>query len=140
VTGAIDQVIPLEQQAIRLSPRDPIIGVWEYRIGIVHLLQSHTDEALVWLSKACSDNPGYATMHAWLASAYALNGESQRAAAELAEARKLRGGGYSSIARMKSAYANTSRLARSFMPTNRTPGSGCTRPMTRAGSTIVRNT
>ena len=43
-----------------------------------------------------------ATMHAWLASAYALNGESQRAAAELAEARKLRGGGYSSIARMKS--------------------------------------
>jgi hypothetical protein len=38
-----------------------------------------------------------------LASAYALNGESQRAAAELAEARKLRGGGYSSIARMKSA-------------------------------------
>jgi TolB-like protein/Flp pilus assembly protein TadD len=103
VTGAIDQVIPLEQQAIRLSPRDPIIGVWEYRIGIVHLLQSRTDEALVWLSKACSDNPGYATMHAWLASAYALNGESQRAAAELAEARKLRGGGYSSIARMKSA-------------------------------------
>ena len=103
VTGAIDEVIPLEQQAIRLSPRDPIIGVWEYRIGIVHLLQSRTGEALVWLSKACSDNPGYATMHAWLASAYALNGESQRAAAELTEARKLRGGGYSSIARMKSA-------------------------------------
>jgi len=103
VTGAIDEAIPLEQQAIRLSPRDPIIGVWEYRIGIVHLLQSRTDEALVWLSKACSDNPGYATMHAWLASAYALNGESQRAAAELTEARKLRGGGYSSIARMKSA-------------------------------------
>ena len=103
VTGAINEVIPLEQQAIRLSPRDPIIGVWEYRIGIVHLLQSRTDEALVWLSKACSDNPGYATMHAWLASAYALNGESQRAAAELTEARKLRGGGYSSIARMKSA-------------------------------------
>jgi adenylate cyclase len=103
VTGAIDEVIPLEQQAIRLSPRDHIIGVWEYRIGIVHLLQSRTDEALVWLSKACSDNPGYGTMHAWLASAYALNGESQRAAAELAEARKLRGGGYSSIARMRSA-------------------------------------
>jgi adenylate cyclase len=103
VTGAIDEVIPLEQQAIRLSPRDPIIGVWEYRIGIVHLLQSRTDEALVWFKKACSDNPGYANMHAWLASAFALNGEAERAAAELAEARKLRGGGYSSIARMKSA-------------------------------------
>jgi tetratricopeptide (TPR) repeat protein len=92
VAGAIDEVIPLEQQAIRLSPRDHIIGVWEYRIGIVHLLQSRTDEALVWFDKACSDNPGYATMHAWLASALALNGETQRAASELAEARRLRGG------------------------------------------------
>jgi adenylate cyclase len=103
VTGAIDEVIPLEQQAIRLSPRDPIIGVWEYRIGIVHLLQSRTDEALVWFKKACSDNPGYANMHAWLASAFALNGEAERAAAELAEARRLRGtGSYSSIAGIKS--------------------------------------
>jgi TolB-like protein/class 3 adenylate cyclase len=107
VAGAIDEVIPLEQQAIRLSPRDHIIGVWEYRIGIVHLLQSRTDEALVWFDKACSDNPGYANMHAWLASALALNGETQRAAAELAEARRLRGGGsYSSIARIKSADQN----------------------------------
>ena len=73
VTGAIGEVIPLEQQAIHLSPRDPIIGVWEYRIGIVHMLQSRTDDARVWFDKACSDNPGYATMHAWLASAYALN-------------------------------------------------------------------
>jgi adenylate cyclase len=103
VTGAVDEVIPLEQQAIRLSPRDPIIGVWEYRIGIVHLLQSRTDEALVWFKKGCSDNPGYANMHAWLASAFALNGETERAAAELAEARRLRGmGSYSSIARIKS--------------------------------------
>jgi hypothetical protein len=68
----------------------------------VHLLQSRTDEALAWFEKACSDNPGYATMHAWLASAYALNGETQRAAAELAEARRLRGqGSYSSIAKIK---------------------------------------
>jgi tetratricopeptide (TPR) repeat protein len=103
VTGAVDEVIPLEEHAIRLSPRDPIIGVWEYRIGIVHLLQSRTDQALVWFQKACSDNPGYANMHAWLASAFALNGETERATAELAEARRLRGmGSYSSITRIKS--------------------------------------
>jgi tetratricopeptide (TPR) repeat protein len=67
MTGAIDEVIPLEQRAIRFSPRDPIIGIWEYRIGIVHLLQSRTDEALVWFEKGRGDNPGYATMHVWLA-------------------------------------------------------------------------
>jgi tetratricopeptide (TPR) repeat protein len=101
-TGAIDEVIPLEQQAIRLSPRDPIIGVWEYRIGIVHLLQSRTEEALLLFEKARSDNPGYATMHAWLASACALNGDTKRAATELAEARRSRGeGSFSSIARMR---------------------------------------
>jgi class 3 adenylate cyclase/TolB-like protein len=102
MTGAIDEVIPLEQQAIRLSPRDPIIGIWEFRIGIVHMLQSRIDEALVWFEKGRSDNPGYASMHAWLASAYALKGETGRGAAELAEARKLSGDDrYSSIARMR---------------------------------------
>jgi hypothetical protein len=36
------------------------------------------------------------------ASAYALNGETERAAAEVAEARRLRGeGSYSSIARIR---------------------------------------
>ena len=40
-------------------------------------------------------------VHAYLASAYALKGETERAAAELAEARRLRGEhSYASIARM----------------------------------------
>jgi tetratricopeptide (TPR) repeat protein len=39
-TGAIDETIPLEEQAIRLSPRDPQIGNWYELIGRVHLLRS----------------------------------------------------------------------------------------------------
>jgi len=42
------------EQAIRLSPRDPWIGHLYYLIGTVYLLQSHTDEAIVWLEKARS--------------------------------------------------------------------------------------
>ena len=38
--------------------------------------------------------------HAYLASAYALKGETERAAAEFAEARRLRGDNFS-IARLK---------------------------------------
>ena len=42
-TGSIEEVIPLVEQAICLSPRDPQLGVWYLTIGQVHLLQSRTD-------------------------------------------------------------------------------------------------
>ncbi len=68
----------------------------------MHLLQSRTDEAIVWLEKARSVNAGLSFVHAFLASAYALKGETDRAAAELAEARRLTGkGSYASIARIR---------------------------------------
>ena len=101
-TGFIEEVIPLAEQAIRLSPRDPYIGNFFQRIGLVHLLQSRTDEAVVWLEKARSANPAHWFAHVALASAYGLKGETERAAAELAEARRLSNyTRYSSIAQVK---------------------------------------
>ena len=101
-TGSIEQVILVVKQAIRLSPRDHLIGIWYQRIGLVHLLQSRTDEAILWLEKARSTNPALAPVHARLASAYALKGETVRAAAELAEARRLtHDDRYSSMARLQ---------------------------------------
>ena len=100
--GSIEETIPLEEQAIRLSPRDPLIGVWNSQIGLVHLLQSRTDEAILWQEKARAAMPERPDVHANLASAYALRGETERAAAELAEARRLTSDGrYSNIARLK---------------------------------------
>jgi len=102
-TGSIDEVLPLMEQAFRRGPpRDFQIGTWCGTIGFVHLLQSHTDEAIVWLEKARSAVPAASLVHAWLASAYARKGETERAAAELAEARKLAGDDrFSSIACVK---------------------------------------
>jgi adenylate cyclase len=103
-SGSIDGVIPLVEQAIRLSPRDPEIRNCYFRIGQVHMVQSRTDEAIVWLEKARGANPRHPQFHAYLASAYALKGETDRAAAELVEARRLSGDDrYSSIARLKDA-------------------------------------
>jgi adenylate cyclase len=103
-TGSIDEVIPLVEQAIRLSPRDPGIGYRYLLIGAVHLLQSHTDEAIVWLEKARSYISAVPQLHSRLAAAYALKGQTERAAAELAEARRLDGGDlYSSIAKAKAS-------------------------------------
>jgi TolB-like protein/class 3 adenylate cyclase/Flp pilus assembly protein TadD len=102
LTGSIDEVIPLAEQAIRLSPRDPFIANRYVRIGAIHLLQSRTDEAIVWLEKARNADPRERHTHAFLASAYGLNGQPHRAAAELADAGRLFGDDrFSSIARLR---------------------------------------
>jgi adenylate cyclase len=103
-TGSIEETIPLIERAIRLSPRDTELGIWYQQIGDVHLLQSHTDEATTWLEKARNNTPEHPTIRADLAAAYALGGKTGRAAAELAEARRLSlDDRYSSIARLKAA-------------------------------------
>jgi predicted Zn-dependent protease len=57
----------------------------------VHLLQSRTDEAILWLEKARNAVPELPFVHGLLASAYGLNGETERATAELVEAQRLTG-------------------------------------------------
>jgi adenylate cyclase len=102
VTGSIDEGIALQEQVIRLSPRDPFNGNRYDAIGMAHLLQSRTDEAISWLEKGRNLSPKVAFTHADLAAAYALKGENERAAAELAQARSLSSDDrYSSIARLK---------------------------------------
>jgi len=102
LVGSIEEAIPLHERAIRLSPRDPLIGNYFFAIGVVHLLQSRTDETILWLEKAHRANPELAYVRSHLASAYALQGQAERAAAELAEARRLCSDGrYSSVARLK---------------------------------------
>jgi adenylate cyclase len=102
--GSLEDAIPLAEQAIRLSPRDPNIGIMYDRIGYVHLLHSRIDQAIFWLEKARSANPAQPVYRAHLASAYALKGETERAATELAEARRLSADDrYSSIAHLTAA-------------------------------------
>jgi TolB-like protein/class 3 adenylate cyclase len=100
--GSIEETIPLTERAMRLSPREPHGGNFYQQIGLVHLLQSHTGAAIQWLERTRSDRPAHPPTRAQLAAAYALNGEAERAAAELAEARKLSGDDrFSSLARLK---------------------------------------
>jgi len=104
-TGAIGEAIPLEERAIRISPRDYRINIWYAQIGFVHLLQSRTDDAIFWLKKARNTAPERPYVPAYLASAYAIKGEKELAAAALAEAQRLNPDGlYSSIARVKARF------------------------------------
>jgi tetratricopeptide (TPR) repeat protein len=103
MTGSIEEVIPLMEQAICLSPRDPQLAVMQHRIGEVHLLQSHIGKAIASLERARSANLELSYVHAFLASAYALKGETDRAAAELEQARRL-SDGYSSMAQLTAGF------------------------------------
>jgi adenylate cyclase len=101
-SGSIEETIPLVEQAIRFSPRDPELGLFFSLIGQVHLLQSRTDEAILWLEKGRNAAPAHPNIRASIASAYALKGETARATAELGEARRLSNDDrYSSLTRLK---------------------------------------
>jgi tetratricopeptide (TPR) repeat protein len=119
-TGSIDEAIALQKQVIRLSPRDPFNGNRYFTIGSAHLLQSRTDEAIVWLEKGRNLSPRVAFTHASLAAAYALKGETERAAAALAEARRLSPDDrYWSIARLKADrwFSNSALKVRALCKT-----------------------
>ena len=111
LAGAIEEAIPAQEQAIRLSPRDPRLPNWYWRIGMVHLLKARLDDAISWLEKARSANPRLAGPRAWLASAYALAGNGEGAATELVEARRLSGDNrYATIASFKRAATLGAKL------------------------------
>jgi tetratricopeptide (TPR) repeat protein len=100
--GLLEQAIPPTLQAIRLSPDDPYVGVWYGQIGQAHLLQSRTEEAILWLERSRSALSDRSTVHMLLAAAYGLKGDTGRAAAELADARRLAADNrYSTIAHLR---------------------------------------
>jgi TolB-like protein/class 3 adenylate cyclase/Tfp pilus assembly protein PilF len=118
-TGSIEEAISLLEQAIHASPRDPSIGYWYFRIGVAHLVQSRLDDAIEWFEKARSANPGNPRRYVALASAYALKGQTEHAAGELAEARRMADDDrYSSIAHLKAGeYFGTPKVQALFEAT-----------------------
>jgi TolB-like protein/class 3 adenylate cyclase/Tfp pilus assembly protein PilF len=89
LTGSVDAAIPYFEEAMRLSPHEPIVAPWYRRMGVIYLLQSRIDEAIASLEKAGNENARLAFVHAYLAAGYALKGETERARGELAEAQGL---------------------------------------------------
>jgi len=110
LTGSPDEASKNFEEAIRLSPYGPGIAPWYGRLGVIQLLEGQTDEAIASLEKAESENSRLAVVHAYLAAAYALKGDVERARPELAEAQRLRKM-YSSLAKVeKSAWFDEPKI------------------------------
>ena len=88
--GAPAAAIPLGEKRIRLNPNDPNIALAYWSIGLAHLLQGQSGEAIDWLTKACAANPRVYYFYLDLAAAQALKGNQAEARAALAESLKLK--------------------------------------------------
>ena len=87
--GQFEQAKSDAQQAMRLSPRDPLIGLFHIQLGIAELGLGHFDAALSEYNNAADS--GYRPFFVYddLAAAYALEGKMDEAKTALAEARRL---------------------------------------------------
>ncbi|ACA15096.1 adenylate/guanylate cyclase [Methylobacterium sp. 4-46] len=88
LTGKASEAISSELQAIRLSPRDPLLNVWYYFVCHAHTHQRHWDEAITWCNKSVALSP-YWLSSIDLAAAYAWQGRQAEARAAVAEILKL---------------------------------------------------
>ena len=89
VLGRYEQAISDVQQAMRLSPRDPRIGLWLVTLGDAELGLGHFDAAIDEYHKAIDAGWRAYQPYRGLAAAYALEGKMEEATSALAEARRL---------------------------------------------------
>jgi len=87
--GQFEQAKSDAQQAMRLSPRDPYLGLWQVYLGSAELGLGHFGAAVDAYRYATDSGFGPFFAYANLAAAYALEGKMDDAKTALAEARRL---------------------------------------------------
>jgi adenylate cyclase len=98
--GEPQAAIPHMERAFKLSPRDPDLADYYWRLGLSHLLLGHATDAIDLLRKSCAENPRAYYVHFCLAGALGLNGELVDAKSAIEEGITL-SPGIDSIARWR---------------------------------------
>jgi TolB-like protein/DNA-binding winged helix-turn-helix (wHTH) protein len=92
--GRPAEAIPELQQAIRINPRNPSIGIRYFFLGFALLFSERYDEAIIWLQRSLVANPNErawrrSTTFAAIAAAQALAGQVEQARSNAAEASRI---------------------------------------------------
>jgi adenylate cyclase len=87
--GRFEQAKSDVQQAMRLSPRDPLIGMFHVILGDAELGLGHFDAAIEKYHNAIDASYRVYFAYSNLAAAYALEGKMDEAKTALAEARRI---------------------------------------------------
>jgi adenylate cyclase len=83
--GKPEETIRFNEQAMRLSPRDPQLANWQFDIGQACMMLGRDADALNWLRRARAANPHFPWVPLALAATYALTGDLDAARGALAE-------------------------------------------------------
>jgi len=78
------------REAIRLSPRDALLGRFYVVLAAAHLHLGEDEQALQWAQRSALEEPWFSVAHSWVASAAANAGHMEMARSALAEFRRLR--------------------------------------------------
>ncbi len=89
LVGQPEKSVAAVEQAIRLSPRDPAMAIWQNFLGIAHLHAGQDEKALEALRRSISLEPRNAYGTLFLAAAYALTNNEAEARLALAEALRM---------------------------------------------------
>jgi len=84
-TGDYEPAVLHCDEAIRLSPRDPLLVIWHLCKGWAALLSEHDQEAIEFTSEAVAANAEFPDNYAVLAAAHGHLGNSAEARAALNE-------------------------------------------------------
>ena len=87
--GKPEKALPVFEEAITRSPRDPSMGMLQSSLGRTYLLLGRWEEAIEANLKARAKIPSYLLVHTALAAAYAQIGDLKSAAASLKDARAI---------------------------------------------------
>ena len=87
--GHCEEAIEHIKQSFKLSPRDPLSGVWHMNIGLGELCRGRIDAAIKEIRRAIDEGYRAYLPYAFLAAAFALSGNGADAETALAEARRL---------------------------------------------------
>lgn len=66
---------PLAQKAIKLSPRDPSIGIFYWIVGKAYFFSGSYRDAIPWLQRSVEVRPNLWYSHLYLVGAHALSGD-----------------------------------------------------------------
>lgn len=89
LVGQPEKAVAAVEQAIRLSPRDPGMAIWQNFLGIAYLHTGQYQKALDALRRSISIDPRNAYGTLFLASAYAHTGAEAEARLALSEALRM---------------------------------------------------
>jgi DNA-binding SARP family transcriptional activator/TolB-like protein len=90
--GLMNEALDQIHYAMRISPKDPNFPVWAQFAGTAELERGRDAAALEWYLRALAVSPRSRVVHALLASAYALTGDTAKAAEYAAKFRQLTAG------------------------------------------------